>query len=99
MRTNSSIIFLYINIGLVFISNILVFWSWFNISKATVDTMFMGLLLIPLIFVTIYYLGLLLWAYRLLQKAVSNNENIRKTNIALLLMNVVPMILIYKLTT
>ncbi|MBK9328512.1 MAG: hypothetical protein IPM95_04180 [Sphingobacteriales bacterium] len=67
-------IFPYTNLVLVSISNILVFWTWYNIATATCDTMFMGLLLIPLFFVTIYYLGLLIWAYRLLKAQTDKNQ-------------------------
>jgi hypothetical protein len=99
MKANSLEIFQYTNIGLVFVSNILVFWTWFNIYTATVDTMFLGLYIIPLIFGTIYYLGLLLWAFQLKLNVARNVTNLRNKNIALLIMNIVPIILIYKLTT
>jgi hypothetical protein len=89
-------IFPYTNLVLVIISNILVFWTWYNIATATSDTMFLGLLLIPLFLVTIYYLGLLIWAYRLLKPQTDNNQI---KNLTLLLINAIPMILIYKLTT
>jgi hypothetical protein len=89
-------IFPYTNLVLVITSNILVFWTWFKIGTAKSDTMFMGLLIIPLLIFTIYYLGLLNWAFRLLKPQTDNSQ---KKNLILLLINVIPMILIYKLTT
>jgi hypothetical protein len=92
-------IFPYTNLLLVIISNILVFWTWFKIGTAKSDTMFMGLLIIPLLVFTIYYLGLLLWAFRLLKTPKDQNDKRQVKNLILLLINVIPMVLIYKLTT
>lgn len=92
-------IFSYTNLVLVIITNILVFWTWYNIVTADSDTMFFGLLLIPLILVTIYYLGLLQWAFRLVQRTEGDIDNGQIKHIVLLFTNTLPIILIYKLTT
>ena len=99
MTLKTKHIFTYTNLALVIIENLLILWTWYKSVTADSDTMFMGLLLIPLIFVTIYYLGLLQWAFRLLQKIDSDIDKRLSKNIALLFMNVIPIILIYKLTT
>lgn len=99
MVINNKNLFSFTNLILVIKTNILVFWTWYKIVTATVDTMFMGLLLIPLILVTIYYLGLLQWAFRHLKKTENNTDDSQIKNIVLLLLNVIPLILIYKLTT
>jgi hypothetical protein len=99
MKENSIKIFPYTNFGLVIISNLIVLWTWFKIGTAKSDTMFMELILIPFFFVTIYYLGLLLWAFRLLKMNTDQNNNKQIKNLVLLLFNIIPMILIYKLTT
>lgn len=99
MTLKTKHIFPYINLSLVIIVNILVCWTWFKILTAQNDTMFMGLLLIPLLLITIFYFGLLIWAIRLSKTTDELNDKKQTKNIILLLMNIIPMILIYKFTT
>jgi hypothetical protein len=50
-----------INLTLNIICNVLVFWTWFKIFDNEFDAVFLGLLVLPLFFITVYYLILLIW--------------------------------------
>ena len=89
----------FVNLTLILISNILVLLTWVNIFISDVDTMFLGLLLIPLFFVTIYYLVLLTYGIKFTKNRFNLTRATQLQNFALFLLNVVPMTLIYKLTT
>ena len=88
----------FINLILLLISNILTFWTWYNIFSSDGDTDFIGLLTIPLFFVTIYYLGLFVWGIKLAKRTINARSRLGES-VILFIINVVPMITIYILTT
>ena len=89
----------FLNLALVLISNILSFWTWINVFNSDNDTMFLELFLIPLFFVTVYYLILLIWGLRLFMNSFSLANSAKFQNLTLFFLLIIPMILIFILTT
>lgn len=87
-----------INLVLLVVTNILTLWIWYSVFTSDGDTMFLGIFLIPLAIVTIYYLALLRWGIKLI-KTNSEPRNRLVQSFVLFFMNVVPMTFIYYLTT
>jgi hypothetical protein len=88
-----------LNLVLILVSNLLVFWTWYNIITTDSDTMFLGLLVFPLILVTIYYLALLKWGIRLVRQRFDLKNKRIEQSLTLFILNIVPMSLIYYFTT
>lgn len=89
----------FVNLTLILISNVLILLTWVNIFWSDGDTMFLGVLLIPLFFVTIYYLILLTFGIKFTKNRFNLTTRTQIQNFALFLLNIVPMTLIYKFTT
>ena len=89
----------FVNLTLILISNVLILLTWANVFWSDGDTMFLGLLLIPLFFVTIYYLILLTYGIKFTKNRFNLTRGTQVQNFALFLLTIVPMTLIYKFTT
>jgi hypothetical protein len=87
-----------INLLLIIVSNILVFWTWYNIITSNSPTDFIGLLLLPLFFYTIYYLILLNYGIKLVRQIDNSKDRIPVQSIIIFVLNVIPMALIYYVT-
>lgn len=87
-----------INLLLIIVSNILVFWTWYNIITSNSPTDFIGLLLLPLFFYTIYYLILLNYGIKLVRQIDNSKDRILVQSIIIFVLNVIPMALIYYVT-
>jgi hypothetical protein len=87
-----------VNLLLVAAANVLTLSIWYSIFTDDVGTMFVGLLMIPLAIATIYYLMLFRWGIRLTRKDNRGKDTIIES-FALFLMNIVPIALIYLLTS
>lgn len=87
-----------INLLLIIVSNILVFWTWYNIITSNSPTDFIGLILLPLFFCTIYYLILLNYGIKLVRQIDNSKDKILVQSIIIFVLNVIPMALIYYVT-
>jgi len=88
------------NLGLLAITNFLIYATWYKVVFATVDTMFLGgLILIILFLASVYYLVLLNWGVRLHRHMDDPDKNIFRQSVILLIMNVVPMTVVYLWTS
>ncbi|MFM2386828.1 MAG: hypothetical protein RL660_1585 [Bacteroidota bacterium] len=89
-----------LNILLASICNLLVIGTWINFSTAAVDTMFAGLVLIPLFAATIDYVMMLILAFTQRKRVLKAPKTSTLTpQFVLLLLLIVPIALIYWLTT
>lgn len=87
-----------INVVLVLIANILVFWTWIKIFNAESDNMFGAMFFIPLLCFTFYYFILFgISVSRIYNEATKQVSYLK--NALLLFLITVPMIVIYFLTT
>lgn len=98
IHQRSATVVAFINLILVVVANILTFWTWYNVFAADADTMFLGLLLIALLIVTVYYLVLLTWGIKLARTKIDPRLRFMQSFI-LFIMNVVPIAVIYNFTS
>ncbi|HTA62462.1 MAG TPA: hypothetical protein VK835_08400 [Bacteroidia bacterium] len=88
------------NLGLLAVTNFLVYATWYKVVFATVDTMFFGGLITVILFLaSVYYLILLNWGVRLLKNVDDSDKKIMRQSFILLVMNIAPITTIYLLTT
>jgi hypothetical protein len=87
------------NLLLVGATNVLVAWTWYKVVTAEGDTMFLGLYLFALILGTLYYLALLRWGVKLAWQSITLDDRRFGQSLALFLLNILPMGLIYFITT
>lgn len=88
-----------INLLVNFGCNFLIICTWYRLFTSDDDTMFLGLFVLPLLAITIYYIILLIWAIVLLVHSKKSSEKIANKVMISFFLNVVPMILIYTFTS
>lgn len=72
-------------------------WTWFKIISADTDTMFVGVLFLFLTLLFIFYVALLIWSIRLLKIRNDLTTDTLVHNIVVFSLNIIPLIVIYKL--
>jgi hypothetical protein len=91
--------FPFINIVLVLVSNLLIFWTWLRLINTDEDIIFLGLYVVSLLLLTIYYLLLLKWSIKAFKNRFDFTKRTHFNNMTMLLMNIIPITLIYYYTT
>ncbi|RYE13149.1 MAG: hypothetical protein EOP34_09445 [Rickettsiales bacterium] len=89
----------FVNLALTIISNILIFSTWFKLLHQDIDTMFLGLFELALLLLTVYYWILLNWSIKLVKNRNNSDKTSLVKNLGLLLLNMIPITLIYSYTT
>lgn len=92
-------IFPFVNLILLIAPILLIFWTWHNIFTADVDTIFIGAFMMALFIITIYYLALLIWGIKLVNHRNESRNYILRQSLTILMMNIIPMGLIYYFTS
>ena len=88
------LVVVFINLVLLVVTNFLCFFTWHKILASKFDTMFLGLLLILLLIVTVYYLALIVWGL-LMSRNINTINSKLEQSLVLFVMIVAPMITIY----
>lgn len=92
-------IFPFVNLILLIVPILLIFWTWLNIFTADVDTIFIGAFMMALFIITFYYLALLIWGIKLVNRRNDSRNYILRQSLTILMMNIIPMGLIYYFTS
>jgi hypothetical protein len=92
MFKNQPQVFLFVNFGLLIISNMLTLYMWYKILFTSYenDNMFSYLTVTPLFILSIYFLILLIWAIRLFNNRQKLQGHMTQMRI-ILIMTIIPL--------
>lgn len=92
-------IFPFVNLILLIVPILLIFWTWLKYVTADIETIFIGAFMMALFIITFYYLALLIWGIKLVSRRNDSRNYILRQSLTILMINIIPMGLIYYFTS